>query len=162
MDREKYVDESWKESATKEKEKLKKSTGQAKPSSSAHQEEKSPKGSFAPSSNQEPQENEADQQQSSRPAGAQDINFINYVTSLGFQALIFIGEIPHPMTNEIEKNLEQAKFLIDTMAMLKEKTQGNLSKQESDLLNATLYELQLKYVEAVNAEGSLAVERPHD
>lgn len=75
------------------------------------------------------------------------VNFTNYVTSLGFQALIFMGAVPNPMTNEITKNLEQAKFLVDTLAMIKEKTAGNLSKQEEDLLGATCYELQLKFVE---------------
>ena len=47
---------------------------------------------------------------------------------------------------------EQAKFLIDTLAMLKEKTKGNLNEQESHLLSNSLYELQMKYVEATQKE----------
>ena len=50
-----------------------------------------------------------------------EINFVNYITSLGFQALIFMGEIPNPLTNQTEKNLIQSKFIIDTLVMLKEK-----------------------------------------
>ena len=83
-----------------------------------------------------------------------EINFVNYITSLGFQALIFMGQIPNPMTNETEKNLIQAKFIIDTLAMLKEKTNGNLSDQENNLLESSIAELQLKYVEVVKAEQS--------
>ena len=63
------------------------------------------------------------------------------------QAMIFLGEIPNPMTNATEKHLDQAKLLIDTLAMLKEKTEGNLNDEENNALNNFLYELQMKYVE---------------
>ena len=53
---------------------------------------------------------------------------------------------------ESEKNLQQAKFLIDTLMMLKEKTQGNLTEQEESLLNASCYELQLKYLDKTKKE----------
>ncbi|OGX07334.1 MAG: hypothetical protein A2Y03_10985 [Omnitrophica WOR_2 bacterium GWF2_38_59] len=81
-----------------------------------------------------------------------EINFINYITSLGFQAMIFLGEIPNPITGETENNIDQAKFLIDTLALLKDKTKGNLSRQEADLLNASVYELQMKYVEILQKD----------
>ena len=121
MNREKHVDESWKESASKEKEK------------------EAPEG----------QGQEAQEGQEHQPI---EINFLNYITSLGFQALIFMGEIPNPMTNETEKNLMQSKFIIDTLVMLKDKTKGNLNEQENNFLEATLYELQLKFVEIVKNE----------
>jgi hypothetical protein len=70
--------------------------------------------------------------------------------SMGYQAMIFVGEIPNPMTGKQETNLRQAKFLIDTLQLLKEKTKGNLNPQEENMLTASLYELQMKYVEAVN------------
>ena len=76
------------------------------------------------------------------------LDFFNYIASLGFQAMIFLGEIPNPLTNQIDKNLKQAKFLIDTMVIIKEKTMGNLTKEEAELLNGSIYELQLHYVEA--------------
>lgn len=76
-----------------------------------------------------------------------EVNFLNYVSSLAFQSMIFLGEIAHPHTNEIEKNLDQAKFLIDTLVVIREKTKGNLEKKEEDLLNASIYELQMKYVD---------------
>ena len=121
MDREKHVDESWKESVAGEKESLIKGTD---PAEHSH-------GDV-----------------SADDLGAMEVNFVNYVTSLAFQALIFLGEIPNPMAdNKIEQNLPQAKFLIDTLSMLRDKTKGNLTKDEEDLLSASVYELQMKFVE---------------
>ena len=88
------------------------------------------------------------QDQTDTPADQWEMNFLNYMTSLAFQALIFLGEIPNPMNdNKVETNLNQAKMLIDTLSMLREKTKGNLSSAEDDLLNSSIYELQMKYVE---------------
>lgn len=118
MDRDKYVDESWKDSVSKEKD-----------------------GIIIGGGAQTPEE--APEQDSGTPA----LDFFNYIASLGFQALIFLGEMPNPITNQIEKNLRQAKFLIDTLILLREKTSGNLTKEESELLNSSIYELEMKYVE---------------
>lgn len=95
----------------------------------------------------------SDSEQSSESADREtmEVNFLNYITSLGFQAMIFLGEIPSPVTNQDETNLDQAKFLIDTLSLLKDKTQGNLTKEEDNLLSASVYELQMKYVEKIQA-----------
>jgi len=82
------------------------------------------------------------------------LDFFNYIASLGFQSMIFLGEVPNPITNQVDKNLKQAKFLIDTMVVIREKTTGNLTKEEAELLNGSIYELQLRYVEAVKKEQS--------
>jgi hypothetical protein len=84
------------------------------------------------------------------------LDFFNYIASLGFQAMIFLGEIPNPLTNQVDKNLKQAKFLIDTMGLIREKTTGNLTKEEGELLNGSIYELQLRYVEAVKKEENVS------
>ena len=83
-----------------------------------------------------------------------ELDFFNYIASLGFQAMIFLGEVPNPLTNQVDKNLKQAKFLIDTMVVIRDKTTGNLTKEEAELLNGSIYELQLRYVEAVKNEQS--------
>jgi len=80
-------------------------------------------------------------------AAEPQLDFFNYIASLGFQTMIFLGEMPNPITNQTEKNLKQAKFLIDTLVILRDKTKGNLSKEEDDLLNGSIYELQLRFVE---------------
>lgn len=140
MPEEKYIDESWKETASEEKEKLEKINHPS--SNNAKGQEAGAESSAIP--NAEEEVSSADNPQE---RGSLEINFINYVTSLAFQAMIFLGEIPNPITNKVDKNLDQAKFLIDTLGMLREKTKGNLSKQESDILNASIYELQMKYIE---------------
>ena len=80
------------------------------------------------------------------------LDFFNYVASLGFQAMIFLGEMPNPITNQLEKNLKQAKFLIDTLVLIREKTTGNLNKEEAELLNGSIYELQRRFVEIAQKE----------
>ena len=82
-----------------------------------------------------------------KTAAEPQLDFFNYIASLGFQTMIFLGEMPNPMTNQVEKNLKQAKFLIDTLVILRDKTKGNLSKEEDDLLNGSIYELQMRYVD---------------
>ncbi len=84
---------------------------------------------------------------------AVEVNFFTYLTSIGYQAMIFLGEIPNPSTGENEKNLRQAKFIIDTIVMLKEKTRGNLSDQEAAFIEGTLDELQAKFLELVESDG---------
>ena len=66
--------------------------------------------------------------------------------------MVFLGEIPNPVTNTSEKNPEQAKFVIETLILLQEKTKGNLTRKESDVLNTAAYELQMKFVEASEKE----------
>jgi len=80
---------------------------------------------------------------------SKDIDFLGYIASLAFQAMVFLGEIPSPVTQRVEKNLAQAKLLIDTLSILRDKTKGNLSEPESRLLETSIYELQIKYVEQV-------------
>jgi uncharacterized protein YjaG (DUF416 family) len=73
-----------------------------------------------------------------------DFNF--FITTLALQASIALGTIPNPASNKTEEDLTQAKFLIDTLAMLKEKTKGNLTPEETNLLENLLYELRMQYV----------------
>ena len=73
-----------------------------------------------------------------------DFNF--FITTLSLQASINLGQVPNPVTNKKEENLVQAKFLIDTLGMLKEKTKGNLTQEETDFLENILYELRMQYI----------------
>lgn len=80
-----------------------------------------------------------------------DFNF--FVTTLAIQASIGLGQIPNPATQKSEENLEQAKFIIDTLGMLKEKTSGNLNQEETQLLDNLLYELRTQYVSKNKTPG---------
>ena len=73
-----------------------------------------------------------------------DFNF--FVTTFSLQAAIALGEVANPVSNKKEENLPQAKFIIDTLAILKDKTKGNLTPEESDLIDNILYELRMIYI----------------
>lgn len=70
-----------------------------------------------------------------------------FVTSLGMQALIFLGEMANPITNETKIELPRAKYLIETISMIKDRTRGNLTDEEGRLIDDMLYTLRLKYAE---------------
>ena len=77
-------------------------------------------------------------------------DFSIFITGLSMQALISLGEIPNPLdNNKKDKNLNQAKYMIDTLDMIKEKTKGNLNQTEERLLDGVLYELRIKYLELI-------------
>ena len=75
-----------------------------------------------------------------------EANFKFFITTLTLQASIALGQMENPSTGKIEKDPAQAKFLIDTLSMLQEKTKNNLTKEEQGLLENLLYELRLAYV----------------
>jgi hypothetical protein len=72
--------------------------------------------------------------------------FLTFISTLAMQALMALGEIAHPVTQEKQADLPQAQYLIDVLQMLSEKTQGNVTPQETDELNTLLYELRMKFV----------------
>jgi len=75
--------------------------------------------------------------------------FLGLVQSLGYQALMHLGDIPDPMTQERQVNAEAAKEVIDLLIILKEKTQGNLSDEEKKMLETLLTQLQIKFSQSV-------------
>lgn len=79
-----------------------------------------------------------------------DFNF--FCTTLAIQAGIFMGAMENPATNKKEEDLPQAKFIIDTLGMLKEKTRGNLTAEEEKLLDNLLFELRQQYIEKTKGD----------
>ena len=73
-------------------------------------------------------------------------DFKFFISTLSLQASIFLGQIPNPVTEKTEEDLAQAKFIIDTLGMLQEKTKGNLTAEEADFLENLLYELRTVYL----------------
>jgi hypothetical protein len=90
---------------------------------------------------------------SASPADMQAALFAQLVMQQANMAMMLMGRSPNPQTGESMKDLEAARFFVDTVEMLETKTKGNLSKEESGLLKQTLMTLRLAYVEAVN-EGT--------
>jgi cell division septation protein DedD len=85
--------------------------------------------------------------QTSTQSGELSQRFIEFVMMHAQNAALFLGQIPNPKTGEGEVNLELAKMFIDQLAMIQEKTRGNLSSEEAAVLRNTLSNLQMVYVE---------------
>ena len=119
----KRVDESWKEEVDRER----RLTGGPAPQ---------PSGATPSSAPSSPK----------RDAPGPEGEFEMFISSLSMQAMMALGEMPHPMTGEVQEELEQARYLIDVLGMLQGKTKGNLTPQEEQLLEGILYELRMKYV----------------
>jgi len=98
-------------------------------------------GPRGPNPEQEPQPVNA-------PGGPRPIDFTTFVFSLGSSALMHLGDAPNPETGAVEKNLVLARESIDLLAMLQEKTKGNLTAEEDRFLGALLYDLRLRFIDA--------------
>ena len=78
-----------------------------------------------------------------------DLSFTTFVVSLASSAAIHFGDLPDPTTGErAEVNLEGAAQMIDILTLLEEKTRGNLTLEERQVLEQLLYELRMRFVEA--------------
>lgn len=83
----------------------------------------------------------------------QDISkhgFITLVSSFYIACWQQLGKVANPLTGKIERNLEQAKYSIDILIVLKEKTKGNLTNEEENSLNQAIANLQMNYVDESN------------
>ncbi|MGD8436737.1 MAG: DUF1844 domain-containing protein [Syntrophobacterales bacterium] len=76
-----------------------------------------------------------------------EINFSTFIFSLNTSTLLHLGEVPDPATGKQQEDLPMAKQTIDLIAMLEEKTRGNLTSDEENLVKHILYDLRLRYVQ---------------
>ena len=120
----KRVDESWKEQAEREKQQA-----ATPPAGAATPPAQAPEGLSYEEEGQEPQ-----------------ARFDLFVSSLAMEALIALGDMAHPVTRKQSQNLVQAKYLIDLLGVLEQKTKNNLSADEDRLLKDTLYQLRMRYL----------------
>lgn len=75
------------------------------------------------------------------------VDWSTFIMSLSSSALVNLGEVPDPDDGQTKTHLSMARHTIDLLSMLEEKTQGNLSSQEEELLKDILFELRMKYVQ---------------
>jgi hypothetical protein len=83
-------------------------------------------------------------------ASGPPIDFPSYILSYYTQGLVLLGEVPNPYTNKKEEDLGSAQNIIDILVMLEQKTKGNLSSDEGNLLESVLYELRMKFMAKTN------------
>ena len=81
------------------------------------------------------------------------ITFVGFVLSLAHTAAVHLGDVPDPVSGQTgQVNLQAAQQMIEILALLEEKTRGNLSAEERQLLEQIVYELRLRFVE-VSKQG---------
>ena len=88
--------------------------------------------------------------QGPKPGGKPSAQFAGLVESLASQALMFMGAVRDPMTGEAQTDLRQAQAMVDMLAMLEEKTKGNLVKEEEEMLKQVLSEVRMHFVRLSN------------
>lgn len=86
-------------------------------------------------------------------ADAKATEFQIFLSGLASNALMHLGEIPYPETNEAQVNLPLAGQTIDILSMLREKTRGNLNTEEDELFERLLYDLRVRYVNRSSSEN---------
>jgi Domain of unknown function (DUF1844) len=84
------------------------------------------------------------------------VTFLGFVLSLAATAALHFGDMPDPQTGQPPApNLEAAAHLVDILALLEQKTRGNLTAEERSVLDQVLYELRLRYVEAKKPQSRI-------
>lgn len=91
-----------------------------------------------------------------QPAAPQDLGktvqevpearFDVFLSGLAMEALVALGDMPHPATRKQATNLPHARYLVDLLGILEEKTRGNVSVEEERFLKDTLYQLRMRYL----------------
>lgn len=82
------------------------------------------------------------------------ISFLAFVLSLAHTAAVHFGDMPDPMSGAQEANLPAAQQMIDILALIEEKTRGNLTAEERQVLDQVLFELRLRYLDASKPAGA--------
>jgi len=80
-------------------------------------------------------------------------DFAMFCYTLGTQAMVALGIAPNPVTEKSEQDLVAAKYSIDLLEMLRGKTDGNRSDEETKVLMGLLFDLRMRYVEASRGDG---------
>ena len=88
----------------------------------------------------------ADTKSDTPSAGMPKMTFATFIISLNHSALVHLGMVEDPSSGTKAKNLELAKQTIDVIAMLEEKTKGNLTEEEARMIESLLYDLRMVYV----------------
>lgn len=86
--------------------------------------------------------------------------FIEFVMMQSQHAALFLGQIANPQTGEASVNLEAAKMFIDQLEMIREKTRGNLTSEESKIIENALANLQLTFIEISGDFSAYQVSEP--
>jgi hypothetical protein len=119
---------------------------EAKPEEPSAGEARPEGGAEAQTGAQAGAEAQAHERREARRGPLPHLSFSTFVFSLNSSALIHLGDYPDPVSGQVEPDLDLAKQTVDLLGLLKEKTRGNLTKEEEQLLDAILFDLRMRYV----------------
>lgn len=135
------VDEDWKAQVEAERDALRQKEEEAQPEQ-AHEQQSHEQ--------QAPEQQAPEAEAAAAGAGSEGrlppASFGMLVSSLATQAIVSLGQIPDPVENKPVVRLEMARHFIDTLAVLEDKTRGNLTPEESKMLSGALHELRMLFV----------------
>jgi len=86
--------------------------------------------------------------------------FVSLVIGLVQAAYVQLGKVKNELSGQVERNLEAARITIDTLVALEEKTKGNLSPEEAEVLRRAVTELRMNYVDEVKKDAAAGPETP--
>lgn len=133
-----HIDSDWKKQAAEEKERL-----------AREAEDQAPKAAAGPQRGG-----------AVGPEGLPEPNFDEIIATFGTQIFMFLGEIPNPSTGQRMLSLPIAKHYIDLLAILEQKTRGNLEPDEKKQLDQLLYEGRMRYVQRAGGGVGPVAGRP--
>lgn len=81
-------------------------------------------------------------------------SFAVLISTLATEAMMALGQMPHPLTGEVTPRRNQAKYLIDTIEMLRDKTNGNIEPEEAAGVDELLHTLRMAFVSMPKSGGS--------
>lgn len=90
------------------------------------------------------------------PDSSDPASFVNFIMSIASNAASAVGMMEHPVTHQREVDLELAKHWIDVLGMLQQKTRGNLTSQEQQILEGLLSDLRMQYVSLTHSPQAKA------
>jgi hypothetical protein len=140
------IDEGWKEQAAREKERL--AAQQAGKSTAAPVQERAPASS-------------GDRGESAERPPLSPASLATLISSLATQALMMLGQVADPQSGQAIVDIEYARHLIDTLAVLEDKTAGRRTPEESRLLDNVLHDLRMTVV-AVERHLATASQQPSE
>ena len=94
---------------------------------------------------------ESEDEEGDIPGADDPASFVNFLSTLATNAAASLGAVPHPATGKRTLDLDTGKYWLDVLGMLRDKTKGNLHKEENRLLEGLLADLRLQYVQLVRA-----------
>jgi hypothetical protein len=83
-------------------------------------------------------------------------SFEMLVTTLATEALVAMGQVPHPLTGKAELRRNQAQYLIDTLDVLRQKSKGNLTPAEQELIDSVLHQVRMVFIAVANQPAAEA------